>query len=147
MARYEVFCHTCDVTFPPETKVCIHCGARTHAEPPRRRAFGSGYSFGSGHPRGHDLGSSLAQVDGLERPDTGPVSLAPNTEGLSFVVGEVHDDPKASSANALELAPESLEDGVEEGAGKRSLLRVGMSVLWMIVLAAGYAWRACSGPG
>ena len=27
---------------------------------------------------------------------------------------------------------------------RRSLLRAGMTVLWMILLAAGYAWRACS---
>jgi hypothetical protein len=27
---------------------------------------------------------------------------------------------------------------------RRSLLRAGMTVMWMILLAAGYAWRACS---
>jgi hypothetical protein len=32
----------------------------------------------------------------------------------------------------------------EEAPGGRSLLRAGMTVVWMILLAAGYAWRACS---
>ena len=25
---YEVFCHTCRVTFPVGTKACLHCGGR-----------------------------------------------------------------------------------------------------------------------
>lgn len=29
MALYEVRCHRCNVSFPPETKVCLHCGGRT----------------------------------------------------------------------------------------------------------------------
>ncbi len=32
----------------------------------------------------------------------------------------------------------------EEEPVRRSLLRAGMTVMWMILLAAGYAWRACS---
>ena len=32
----------------------------------------------------------------------------------------------------------------EEEPARRSLLRGGMTVIWMILLAAGYAWRACS---
>lgn len=28
-SRYESRCPSCDVTFPAETKVCIHCGGRT----------------------------------------------------------------------------------------------------------------------
>jgi len=31
---YEVRCHQCNVSFPPETKRCVHCGARTSAQPP-----------------------------------------------------------------------------------------------------------------
>ena len=32
----------------------------------------------------------------------------------------------------------------EEEPQRRSLLRAGMTVMWMILLAGGYAWRACS---
>ena len=27
-AGYEVRCHSCNVSFPPEEKVCFHCGGR-----------------------------------------------------------------------------------------------------------------------
>lgn len=38
------------------------------------------------------------------------------------------------------------EDPVEpeEEPARRSFLRAGMTFVWMILLAAGYAWRACS---
>jgi len=36
------------------------------------------------------------------------------------------------------------EEQTEEQPARRSLLRAGMTVVWMILLAAGYAWRACS---
>ena len=29
MALFEVRCHSCNVSFPPGTKVCLHCGGRT----------------------------------------------------------------------------------------------------------------------
>ena len=29
MALYEVRCHRCNVSFPPGTRVCLHCGGRT----------------------------------------------------------------------------------------------------------------------
>ena len=29
MALFEVRCHRCNVSFPPGTKVCLHCGGRT----------------------------------------------------------------------------------------------------------------------
>ena len=27
-AGYEVRCHSCNVSFPPDAKVCLHCGSR-----------------------------------------------------------------------------------------------------------------------
>ena len=29
VSQYEVRCPRCDVSFPPETRRCMHCGART----------------------------------------------------------------------------------------------------------------------
>ena len=48
----------------------------------------------------------------------------------------------ADSPAQMPSARASMEP--EEEPVKRSLLRAGMTVLWMILLAAGYAWRACS---
>ena len=32
MSSYEVWCPSCQVTFSPGTKRCVHCGGRTTAE-------------------------------------------------------------------------------------------------------------------
>ena len=46
--------------------------------------------------------------------------------------------------------PESLAQSAVEGPaepeepGRRSLLRAGMSVVWMILLAGGYLWKSCT---
>ena len=29
LSVYEVRCHSCDVSYPPGTKKCVHCGGRT----------------------------------------------------------------------------------------------------------------------
>ena len=45
---YEVYCHQCRVTFPAETKRCLHCGAKLGAgisqrlEPVPRSEHGTG---------------------------------------------------------------------------------------------------------
>ncbi len=100
MSLYEVWCPHCSVTFPPKTKVCLHCGGRTSPD----------------RPHGSFVGL-------WETPVLDMVEAAPP--------GTTH----------------SAEDGtiVQEGSGRRSLMRAGMSVIWMVVLAAGYTWRACSG--
>ncbi len=36
MAGYEVRCQTCDVSFPPDQKVCLHCGGRLGGSSPLR---------------------------------------------------------------------------------------------------------------
>ena len=41
MQSYEVWCHSCNVTFPAETRTCLHCGGRTRPERPRRTLRGS----------------------------------------------------------------------------------------------------------
>jgi hypothetical protein len=35
-------------------------------------------------------------------------------------------------------------EAIGEEPGGRSLLRAGMSVIWMILLAAGYLWKSCT---
>jgi hypothetical protein len=44
-----------------------------------------------------------------------------------------------------ELPSEDATTEPEEAPARGSLMRAGMTVLWMVLLAAGYAWRACSG--
>jgi len=33
-SAYEVRCPRCDVSFAPETRICVHCGGRTGSEAP-----------------------------------------------------------------------------------------------------------------
>lgn len=105
MPQYEVWCHRCNVTFPVGTRVCMHCGGRTRAEPPPRSRFAASEPrLKLGDPR------SYAETGEMQR---------------------------------FEL-PVAQDESVEEEPMRRSMLRAGMTLLWMILLAAGYAWRTCS---
>lgn len=134
MAHYEVYCHACNVTFPPETKVCLHCGARTQKDP-----ASTAVSIG-------DL-SPISFVD-----ERGAASLRPVETSRISLLNRAKSRGEAGAAIATAaiaqpeyVHPEEAIEEAQEGAGSRSLLRAGMSVLWMIVLAGAYAWRACSG--
>ncbi len=110
MVHYEVWCSTCNVTFPTGTKRCLHCGGRTQPERPR------------------------ASIRRGAAPEAQLLAAIP----LSYT----------SEAGMLEVTPDLPVGGAavepEEEPTRRSLLRAGMTVMWMILLAAGYAWRACS---
>lgn len=109
MSQYEVWCHACNVTFPPGAKRCLHCGARTRPDPPpaaRRRA--------------ESAGGPLAGLPLSYSYENGPVMVA----------------------SEVPVAGATTEP--DEEPARRSILRAGMTILWMILLAAGYAWRACS---
>jgi hypothetical protein len=101
---YEVWCHSCNVTFPIGSKTCLHCGSRTRPE----RPHGANMRRRSEH------------------------AVAPP---LLFA-----DEAQPLQDHLLTLS----EVEAQEAPAGRSLLRAGMTVVWMILLAAGYAWRACS---
>jgi hypothetical protein len=103
MSQYEVWCHSCNTTFPKGTKVCLHCGSRTRPDRPGEH----------GHA-GRELG-------GL------PVGVSEHEQQVMPELS--HGEPIAEP---------------EETPTRGSLMRAGMTVLWMVLLAAGYAWRACS---
>ncbi len=114
MAVYEVWCHSCNVTFAPEARRCTHCGGRLQADPPGRRL------------------RDPAPID-FKLPSMGfgeAAQLPPQST------------PSPSFRSGSDPANDPIE--LEEEPVKRSLLRAGMTVLWMVLLAAGYAWRACS---
>lgn len=106
MKAYEVWCHSCNVTFPPEQRRCLHCGGRLRPERPGRR---------------------------LREAGQGELVIPPMGFDQSFPMSEARPGAGGSS-----------EASVEEEPVRRSLIRAGMTVLWMVLLAAGYAWRSCS---
>jgi len=56
------------------------------------------------------------------------------------------EDARWDDVGATPVIPDPREDRVEpeEEPARRSLLRAGMTFVWMILLAGAYAWRACS---
>ena len=64
----------------------------------------------------------------------GPFTLSP--------LSHADEVGRLAPAPDLPIQDDALES--EEAPARRSPLRAGMTVIWMILLAAGYAWRACS---
>lgn len=110
MSQYEIWCPSCDVSFPVGTKRCMHCGARTVKDRP-----------------GKNLG--------------GAARFAMDSETPYFASSEDTHEEQLTHIGPGELA-EAVD---EEEAPRRGILRAGMSVLWMVLLAAGYIWQNCAG--
>jgi hypothetical protein len=76
-SSYEVRCPVCDVSFPVETRRCIHCGGPTAAS-------GAVVGFGAGgaSPWSGSSGNGEAAVDPAAPPDrfARPGGLEPSTE-------------------------------------------------------------------
>ena len=72
----------------------------------------------------------------------------PESPGWSPSAGLEPGDSSMDWDGAMHVPPELPSSEAttepEEEPGRRSVLRAGMTVLWMVLLAAGYAWRACS---
>ena len=112
MSDYEVWCHHCDVTFPAETRRCLHCGGRTSPNRLHRSMREPGFALTDDSP---PFVTAVAGSQWEARPPDAPPPTLEDSEGV------LEDEP-----------------------GKRSLLRAGMSVVWMILLAAGYLWKSCT---
>ena len=63
-----------------------------------------------------------------------------------FVATPISYGGERAAAAAVDADRQASEDPLEpeEEPARRSFLRSGMTFVWMILLAAGYAWRACS---
>jgi hypothetical protein len=62
-----------------------------------------------------------------------------------FLAAVLGGPQEARPADGPPPTLEASEAGLEEEPGRRSLLRAGMSVVWMILLAGGYLWKNCTG--
>ncbi|MDG2049313.1 MAG: hypothetical protein P8M78_04040 [Myxococcota bacterium] len=68
---YEVRCPSCDVSFPPETRRCLHCGGRTDAR--------SGFSRAA-RPPALDESTDLASISLGTDVDGQPIRTHPLVE-------------------------------------------------------------------
>jgi hypothetical protein len=116
MSQYEDWCPSCLVSFPVGTKRCIHCGGRIARDRPAR---------GAGSP---------------------PRIVETDARGFSSKRKNVHEsDLGLTEVVDVQHTDQPLEEAGEE-TPKRRGLRAGMSVIWMVLLAAGYIWQNCAGP-
>lgn len=117
---YEVRCPRCDVSFPIETRTCIHCGGSTG---PAARSVAT-----------TQLEDALAEL-GIETRES--------DDGYSI---EEHAFPTGSGSPSGESANEGPL--VQDDAGPRlgrSLLRSMPSLIWFVLLIAFYLARSCGG--
>jgi hypothetical protein len=73
---YEIRCQRCDVSFPPETKVCVHCGERIR---PQRQVLTS-------VPALEDVFQGIMPADALAGKSSSAV--LPDSPGM-----EIPEDP------------------------------------------------------
>jgi len=86
LSHYEVRCPRCNVSFAPETRVCIHCGGRT---------------VGSG--KGRRRGARMGLPDGGAQSED-DVFIFQSADGAEPFPSEVGDEAEAPRAGFLRTA-------------------------------------------
>ena len=128
---YEVRCLRCDVSFPVETKVCLHCGGRTsdagalfEMEDPVELATGTG-----------------GESDTLSSSRTAEASSsqADSPFGVFDEAGIFRDDSRSEPANDRAYQEEAQPPGFVQ-----TLMRSAGSFIWVLLLIAFSLSRSCS---
>ncbi len=115
---YEVRCPRCDVSFPVETRRCVHCGGPTLAPaPPPASAV-----------------DPTSMPPWIRTSDEGSGSPGPYDDAGASGAGQAPGAGSADRADAPEEAPSSLVS---------TLLRTFGSLFWVIALVAFSILRSC----
>jgi hypothetical protein len=132
---YEVRCAECDVSFPPETRVCVHCGRPTGT--PSFFGESSGDLFDS-------MGSSAESSDSpFQVEHVEPSGHDPYSIGHAEDAGST-----GSTGNVSAPSPRPTYEGeAEQSEGSesigQSLLRSLGSVIWVVLLIGFSLYRSC----
>lgn len=128
---YEVRCPRCDVSFPVETKTCLHCGGRTseagemfEMEDPAEFATGSGVDS-------YTLSSSRSAEAGSTEADS--------PFGVLEEAGIFRDESRSEPANDRAYQEEAQPPGFVQ-----TLMRSAGSFIWVLLLIAFSLSRSCS---
>jgi len=113
-SEYEVRCPRCGVSFPPETKKCVHCGART-------RRDGAG---------------GRAETSVTDRTELGSVF-----DRGRFSLSE-HDMGAQARPRAFDAEPEEPEEA--EGIGRGGVVRALVTLVWILLAVGFSLLRTCS---
>ena len=112
---YEIRCQRCNVSFPPETKVCIHCGERIR---PQRQVLVSA-------PALENAFQSIIPADALvDKPSS-----------LAF---------QRSQEMAIPEDPRQTIEGEEEQP-RFSKSRILGNLVWIVLAVVASAFQVCRG--
>ncbi len=113
---YEIRCQRCDVSFPPETKVCIHCGERIR---PQRQVLTS-------IPALEDAFQGIIPADALAGKSSSAV--LPGSPGM-----EIPENPSGA-----------IEEEEEEQP-RFSKSRLLGNLVWIVLAVLASAFQVCRG--
>lgn len=115
---YEIRCDSCDVSFPPGTKSCLHCKQRLGRHPSR----------------------SLA-VQTLR----GPAALGETGDRIEPLADGFRWKPPVPGELADLTRPDSDSPEEPEGSPVRTALRLGVNALWILGAILITALQMCRG--
>lgn len=127
---YEVRCPNCDVSFPVETRTCLHCGGKTteagaffDMEDPVEFSTGVGAD-------GYEISSS--------RPSEQDASQVDAPFGVLHEAGIFRDDSRSEPENDRAYQEEAEPPGFVQ-----TLMRSAGSFIWVLLLIAFSLSRSC----
>ncbi len=140
---YEVRCPRCDVSFPVETKTCIHCGGPTGE---------AGGFLEAGDPSEYrapieptDYTTSTARTDPMPSSADSPL-------GVLREAGILRDDSRSESTNARSEATNAraevendraYQEDAQPPSFVQTLMRSAGSFIWVLLLIAFSLSRSC----
>ncbi len=94
---FEIRCHDCNVSFPPETKVCFHCGKRIGS---RRQVLDSAPALEEAFK--HLVPADpVAKKSDLNFGDTSQASRHAADEARQIAEEEQEEEPRSTKARLL----------------------------------------------
>ncbi|MGB0619093.1 MAG: hypothetical protein ACPGVZ_06420 [Myxococcota bacterium] len=133
---YEVRCPRCDVSFPVETKTCIHCGGPTGE---------AGGFLEAGEPAEYrtpieptDYTTSTARAEPMPSSADSPL-------GVLREAGILRDDSRAEATNARAEAENgrAYQEDAQPPSFVQTLMRSAGSFIWVLLLIAFSLSRSC----
>jgi len=132
LTSFEAYCFNCQVTFPSETRHCLHCGERVVS--PSRKRTGSSIE---------QIAKQFAKAARKREQATGPANAVLNKNAVlnrsGNAIEEQADVRLPSSVPAAPLPVEGIDDEIP--ARRFSPL----TMIWIGLAVAGAALRDCSG--
>ncbi len=126
---YEVRCPRCDVSFPVETKTCIHCGGPTGE---------AGGFLEAGDPAEYripieptDYTTSTARAEPMPSSADSPL-------GVLREAGILRDDSRAEAQN-----DRAYQEDAQPPSFVQTLMRSAGSFIWVLLLIAFSLSRSC----